>query len=154
MKQQGLHILRTSSANGDFVSLVKKLNAYLAAIDGKEHRFYDQYNGIALLHYVVLAYDHTIPIGCGAFKKEGGGVVEIKRMFTEEAYRNEGAATLVLKELERWAKELGYKKCILETGRKMIGAIRFYNKQGYIEIPNYGQYIDVANSICFEKIIA
>ena len=67
--------------------------------------------------------------------------------------RGQGIASLVLKELEKWAKELGYKKCILETGLKQPEAIRLYEKNGYKSIPNYGQYSGVENSVCYEKVI-
>jgi len=47
--------------------------------------------------------------------------------------------------------ELGYEKCILETGKKQPEAIALYKKNGYKLIPNYGQYAEVENSVCFEK---
>ena len=58
---------------------------------------------------------------------------------------------MILHELETWAKELGYEKCYLETGIKMPEAIKLYEKSGYSLIPNYGQYIGVETSRCFEK---
>jgi putative acetyltransferase len=57
----------------------------------------------------------------------------------------------VLKALEDWAKELGYHKCILETGKRQPDAIALYQKNGYSIMPNYGQYQGVTNSVCFEK---
>ncbi|RZL48076.1 MAG: GNAT family N-acetyltransferase, partial [Pedobacter sp.] len=62
-----------------------------------------------------------------------------------------GVATTVLSALEQWAGELGYKKCVLETGIRQADAISLYQKCGYQSIPNYGQYIGVDNSVCFEK---
>jgi putative acetyltransferase len=59
----------------------------------------------------------------------------------------------VLSELESWAAELGYPKCVLETGKRQPEAIALYEKQGYQRIPNYGQYIGVENSVCFEKVL-
>jgi ribosomal protein S18 acetylase RimI-like enzyme len=79
--------------------------------------------------------------------------MEIKRMYVPPQFRGNGYASLVLEELETWAKELGYKKCILETGLKQPEAIRLYEKNNFQKIPNYGQYADVENSVCFEKII-
>ena len=72
-------------------------------------------------------------------------------MYTKQKNRGKGIATFVLKELENWAKELGYEKCILETGIKQPEAIRLYEKNGYELIPNYGQYAEVEDSRCFEK---
>ena len=59
----------------------------------------------------------------------------------------------ILNELETWAKELGYEKTVLETVKRQTEAVALYNKSGYKVIPNYGQYIGVDNSICFEKIL-
>jgi GNAT superfamily N-acetyltransferase len=56
-------------------------------------------------------------------------------------------------ELENWAKELGYKKCILESGIRYIEAVKFYQKKGFQRIENYEQYKGKENSICFEKTL-
>ena len=74
-------------------------------------------------------------------------------MFVPVAFRGSGIATKVLMELEKWAAEMSYKKCILETGKKQPEAIGLYRKNGYMLISNYGQYAGVENSLCFEKII-
>lgn len=44
-----------------------------------------------------------------------------------------------------------YEKCILETGKKQPEAIGLHQKNGYKIIPNYGQYAEIENSLCFEK---
>jgi len=72
-------------------------------------------------------------------------------MYTLPEFRGKGIATKVLIELEKWTKELGYEKCILETGKKQPEAIALYKKNGYELIPNFGQYAGVDNSICFKK---
>jgi hypothetical protein len=56
--------------------------------------------------------------------------------------------------LEAWAKELQYKKIVLETGKRQVDAVQLYLKNGYQIIPNYGQYVGVENSVCFEKVLA
>jgi hypothetical protein len=53
--------------------------------------------------------------------------------------------------LEIWSGELSYSRCVLETGKKQPEAIALYQKSAYRKIPNYGQYADVENSVCFEK---
>ncbi len=144
-------IIRTDSGHQDFVSLVKQLDAYLAEIDGKEHAYYAQYNKIDALKHVVLTLENDTPVGCGAMKHYDAETMEIKRMFTVPGDRGKGVATRVLQELETWAVELSYKRCILETGKRQEEAVRLYMKHGYHVIPNYGQYTGIGNSICFEK---
>ncbi|WP_136479822.1 GNAT family N-acetyltransferase [Cognatitamlana onchidii] len=145
--------LRTNSQNQDFVNLVSQLNAYLKTVDGEEHEFYNQYNNIDILKHVVVVYYQNKAVGCGAFKPFNDETVEIKRMYTDPEYRKLGVAASVLVHLETWAKEEGFKACVLETGKRQTEAVSFYKKMNYQCIPNYGQYIGISNSICFKKIL-
>jgi putative acetyltransferase len=148
-----IRIIRTTSENADFQELVQALDKDLAIRDGEEHAFFAQFNKIQMIKHVVLLYKQDTAIACGAIKEYDPNTMEIKRMYVPPQFRGNGYASLVLKELELWAKELGYKKCILETGLKQPEAIRLYEKNAFIKIPNYGQYAGVENSVCFEKII-
>lgn len=146
-------IKRTNSEEPDFSTLVKELDVYLKTVDGDDHEFYHQYNNIDVLNNVVVAYVDEIPVACGSIKKYNATTVEIKRMYVKPNSRGKGLAKRVLKELEIWAKELGYQKIILETGKKQVEAVAFYKKCAYHSIPNYGQYKDIENSLCFEKLV-
>lgn len=148
-----INIVRTGSDNPDFISLVELLDIELAERDGADHPFYAQYNKIDKIKLVVIGYSENKPVSCGAIKEYEPGIMEVKRMFTLPDYRGKGIAAIILNELENWAKELAYKKCILETGIKQPEAIRLYEKNGYKLIPNYGQYAGAENSVCFEKEI-
>lgn len=144
-------IVRTNSENRDFIQMVARLDKLLADMDGRDHDFYNQYNKIDKIKHVVVAYYNELPVACGAIKQFDSGTMEVKRMFTDDSHRGKGIATQVLTELEKWAVELGYTKCILETGKRLPEAVRLYQKNGYLPIPNYGQYVEMENSICFEK---
>ena len=146
-----IKIIRTDSVHPDFIELVKSLDADLAERDGTEHSFYDQFNKIATIKNVVVAYENNQPTGCGAIKEYNPDVMEIKRMYTSPDARGKGIATKILVELEKWAIELGYNKCVLETGKRQPEAIALYLKNGYQLIPNYGQYANMENSVCFKK---
>ena len=146
-------IKRTNSEDADFQQLVIELDKDLAIRDGEEHSFFAQFNGIAAIKYVAVAYENGIAVGCGAIKEYEQKVMELKRMYVPLAKRGRGIATLILKELETWAKELGYEKCILETGKKQPEAISLYQKNNFVTIENYGQYAGVKSSVCFEKEI-
>jgi putative acetyltransferase len=142
---------RTNSADFDFKLLVKELDAELRVLDGKDHAFYSQYNKIDAIKYAIVAYDDNTPVGCGAIKEYTADTMEIKRMYVPPHKRGQGVASIILKELENWAQELNYKKCVLETGKQQPDAIRLYTKNNYTPIPNYGQYEGVENSVCFGK---
>lgn len=100
-----------------------------------------------------MAYHDDKSVGCGAIKEHVPGTMEVKRMYVIPEGRGKGIATGILSELENWAIELEYSKCILETGKRQPEAIGLYRKNGYRPIPNYGQYVNVDNSVCFEKML-
>lgn len=148
-----LRLIRTTSESPDFRTLVALLDQDLAIRDGAEHSFYAQFNKIDKINHVVVAYQGEEPVGCGAFKEFTPEAVEIKRMYVLPAHRGQGVAGTVLAELERWAQELEYAACVLETGKKQPEAIRLYEKSGYALTPNYGQYVGIENSVCMRKSV-
>ena len=148
-----MNIVRTNSDDENFALLIKQLDAYLAIKDGDEHAFYDQFNKVDTIKNVIVVYDNNRAVACGAIKQYNNEVIEIKRMYTLPESRGKGIATKILAELEKWAAELNFKTCILETGKKQTEAIELYKKCGYKIIKNYGQYAGVANSICFSKTV-
>lgn len=146
-----ISLIRTDSKNKDFIELVKQLDAFLAITDGDDHDFYNQYNGLDNIKYVIVGYIDSIPVACGAIKQFNAKTMEIKRMFTSEKSRGKGMASKVLVELEKWALELSFERCILETGIRQVEAVQLYKKNNYNLIQNYGQYSGVEESLCFEK---
>ena len=146
-------MIRTDSTNTDFQKLVSLLDYDLKIRDGDDNAFYSQFNKIDQIKNAIVAYKNKTAVACGAFKQFSDRTVEIKRMFVLGQYRSQGIAQQVLQELEKWASELGYHKCVLETGKRQPEAIRLYEKAGYKRIPNYGQYKNITNSVCMEKQI-
>lgn len=146
-----LTLIRTNSENKNFQNLVLELDKDLAKKNGDTNDFFAQYNKTDLIKNVVVALNDYLPVGCGAMKEFDNSTMEIKRMYVTIEMRGKGVAVAVLNDLESWAKELGFKKCVLETGDKMLEAIGLYKKSGYKIIKNYGQYENIESSICFEK---
>jgi len=148
-----IDIIRTNSQNQDFIELVKLLDVDLANRDGEDHAFYDQFNKIDTIKHCLVAYGNKKPIACGGIKQFDFNTMEIKRMYVLPEHRGKKIAQNILSELENWAKELGIEKCVLETGKKQPEAISLYKKCDYKLTPNYGQYSNIENSVCFEKFL-
>lgn len=150
-------IQRCDAKHPDFIELVRLLDADLAIKDGDDHAFYDQFNKLDKIKQVVVYYESDRALACGAIKAFDDSTlskaIEVKRMFTREKARGKGIASRILLELEQWASELGYEKCMLETGKQQPDAIGLYLKNGYKIIDNYGQYAGIENSVCFEKVL-
>src|SRR5687767_15569854 len=117
-----IKLIRTDSDNKDFIYFVKLLDAELAALDGEDHVFYAKLNKTDKIKHVIIAFENNKPISCGAIREYSPTVTEVKRMYTLPESRSKGIATKVLIELEKWASELAYQKCILETGKRQPDA--------------------------------
>ena len=74
-------------------------------------------------------------------------------MFVEKEYRGKGLSKRVLKELEKWAEELGFRNAILETSVHFETARSLYMNAGYTIIENYDQYKGLDESICMKKVL-
>lgn len=146
-----LRVVRANAEHKNYKSLVNLLDREIRKRDGTDFEFYSQFNSSVSISEVVLVYVHKLTLGCGTIKKFDGQTAEVKRMFTLPEARGKGVATLILDELKAWAKELGYEKLILETGKKYPEAISLYLKYGFKQTENYGPYAGVDESVCFEK---
>lgn len=146
-----LSVKRTNSEDTDFRHLVSELDAFLKHLDGDDHAFYAQFNKIDVLKHAVVVYLNGEAVGCGAVKEFSPEALEVKRMYVPPQHRKKGVASAVLTELEKWAVEMNYPKCVLETGKRQPDAIALYLKNGYRIIPNFAPYDVDENSVCFEK---
>ena len=145
--------IKTNGENQDFVQLCKKLDDNLNDIVGgkKQRQQYIQYNKLDSIHDVIVIYHNSIPIGCGAYKLYDDETCELKRIYLEPMMRGSGLAKELMRRLEADARIEGYRYAILETGEPLVEAIGLYKKMGYKIIPNYGQYVNLLDSICMSK---
>lgn len=148
-----ISLRRTNASDADFKALVTLLDEELRILDGDEHVFYAQLNKTGDIDSVV-AYADNKPVGCGAIRAFSDEAMEIKRMYTLKEYRGKGIASAIVSELEKWAKEMGYNNCVLETGKRQPWAISLYEKLGYNRTDNFGKYMGVENSVCFRKSLS
>jgi putative acetyltransferase len=144
-------VKRTVGTDPDFQQLVAKLDLVLAEVNGEADACYRPHNTSVTLTEAVIALSEGAPVGIGAFRELEPGTVEIKRMFVCDSMRGKGIGYVVLKELESWAKELGFHTAKLETHVNLKPAILLYQKAGYAVIPNYSQYCGIETSVCMSK---
>jgi GNAT superfamily N-acetyltransferase len=146
-------ILRATSDHPDFLTLRRRLDEFLAILNGAQDVFYAPLNRTDALPTAVVAYASGGPVGIGAFRPTDGETVEIKRMYVDPAARGAGVGKAILEDLERWAREEGYTRAVLETSKRLEPAVRLYGRSGYAVIPNYGPYMDVEDSVCMAKTL-
>ena len=100
----------------------------------------------------LVAYDDDgTPVGCGGLRELDPAEGEIKRMFVTPASRGTGVSTTILTALEQSARARGWQRLVLETGSEQPDAMRFYEREGFERIPNFGHYVDSAISRCYGK---
>ena len=87
--------------------------------------------------YMLLARLDGKPLGCGAVKRLGRGVAEIKRMWVAPASRGLGIAQRLLEALEARARQLGCSRVRLDTNHSLTEARALYARNGYREIADY-----------------
>jgi len=93
-------------------------------------------------------------VGCGGLRTLDPSHGEIKRMYVIPERRGTGVSRAILSALEGEARGRGWTRLVLETGDQQPDAMRFYEREGYTRIPNFGYYADSALSICYEKKLA
>ncbi len=99
-----------------------------------------------------VAYDdNDEAVGCGGLRQLTDTEAEVKRMFVRPESRGTGVSTAILARLEDFGREQQWLRLVLETGDQQPDAIRFYTREGYERIPNFGYYIDSPYSLCFAK---
>lgn len=143
----------TDGQNADFQALCSMLDDFLNdAVGGEKQRAqYNQYNALADIHDVLVAYDGQRAVGCAAFKRYNTDTAELKRVFIRAAYRGRGISKQLLRMLESRAAEKGFSSLILETGRMLAAAAGLYQSIGYRVIDNYGPYANLPDSVCMKK---
>ncbi len=93
------------------------------------------------------------PVGCGAVYPLDRRIAEIKRMFVKATARRSGVGKALLTALETCARQRGFSAIRLETGPQQPEALAFYESQGYVSIPLYGEYVGDPHSLCYEKLL-
>ena len=100
-----------------------------------------------------VAFEGDEPVGCGGLRQLDDEHGEVKRMYVRPESRGTGVSTAILHRLEDDALARGWTRLVLETGDRQPDAIRFYTREGYTRIPNFGYYADSDDSVCFERVL-
>ncbi|MEQ1942716.1 GNAT family N-acetyltransferase [Mesorhizobium sp. VNQ89] len=94
-------------------------------------------------------------VGMGSLKDHGGGLGEVKRMFTLPEVRGQRVGSLLLARIEQLAREKGVSRLVLETGEApgFEAAYRVYERGGFTTCGAVLDYPDSGWSRFYEKKI-
>lgn len=131
-------IKEVSFEHEDFKKLCKGLDDFQNAIFPERVSLnMSALDGLQKLEKVLLMYDGDEVIASGALKPVNQDTAELARMYTSEAYRGQGLAKQIIKEIIAYAKKAGYKKIILDTWKDSTSARSLYSSLGFKERPPF-----------------
>lgn len=91
----------------------------------------------------ILVTDDVLPVATCRLYPVNSENMMLGRIVVLPDYRNRGLGKLVIKEAEKWAKELGYIRAVLESRDNKVD---FYKKLGYV--PHYDKMIQGETFTC------
>lgn len=100
---------------------------------------------------VLAAYLEGEPVACGAIIAFDAQTAEVKRMFTRPEYRRQGIAAAILATLEGTARQLGYRRLVLETGVPQTAAQAFYERRGFSRLECWPPHDMDPTSLCYGR---
>ena len=100
--------------------------------DDETPRMFESYQGTNDIYYVIDA--KGVVLGGGGvkpLKDFEDEVCEIQKMYFSPKVRGKGFGKLMFEKCLQAAKELGYKKCYLESASQLKAAIHIYENYGF-----------------------
>ncbi len=139
----------------DVRAMVAALNATLIPLTPREFQF--QLTAEQMAEPTVTVFvardGNGRPLGMASLKDHGGGLGEVKRMFTLPEVRGKRLGSLLLHRIEALARERGITRLVLETGEApgFEPAWRVYERGGFTQCSAVLDYPNSGYSRFYEK---
>lgn len=128
----------------DFAAAATLITEYVAAlgIDLRFQNFDDEIRNLRKVYgpptgCLLLANDGTRYAGCVALRRFDDTAGEMKRLYVRQAHRKSGVGRILVETMIRKARELGYKRIVLDTLPDMSAALSLYRSLGFQETEPY-----------------
>lgn len=141
-----------SPLQDDVRTLIAELNSHLLTLTPPEfcsHMSVEDMAGDDTT--VFIARDDGQAVACGALRRHGEGIGEVKRMYTIPARQGEGIGGRILESIEALARDEGLTRLVLETGHTHHAAYRLYERGGFTRCGPVLDYPDTGWSVFYEK---
>jgi putative acetyltransferase len=136
-------------------ALIAALDETLLALTPPEHSYHLTVEEMADPNTTVfVARENGVAIACGALRRHGDGIAEVKRMYTVPAAQGRGIGGRILNCIEALAREEGVVRLVLETGDRHPAAWRVYERGGFRRCGAVLDYPDSEWSVFYEKALA
>jgi putative acetyltransferase len=141
-----------SPLQDDVRGLIAELNATLLALTPPEFCFHMSVEQMADADTTVfIARENGRAVACGALRRHGNGVGEVKRMYTLPEMQGRGVGGKIVAEIEALARREGLRTLVLETGDRHPAAWKVYERAGFSRCGPVLDYPDSTWSVFYEK---
>jgi putative acetyltransferase len=141
-----------SPLQDDVRALIAALNEHLLALTPPEFCSHMTVEQMADTDTTVfIARDDGSAVACGALRRHGATVGEVKRMYTLPSHRGQGIGGRILTMIEALARTEGLTRLVLETGHRHDAAWRVYERSGFARCGPVLDYPPSEYSIFYEK---
>ena len=86
---------------------------------------------------LLIAYHHEKPVACIALRRLDASSGEIKRLYVRPETRGRRTGRRLVEQVIAAAREIGYRRLVLDTLPQMTEAQALYRSFGFREIPGY-----------------
>ncbi|WP_415973066.1 GNAT family N-acetyltransferase [Rhodococcus sp. 077-4] len=100
---------------------------------------------------LLVALSDGVPVAGGAYRQYDADTAELKRIWTSKSQRGRGFGRRVVAELERSARDRGYRRIYLTTGWNQPEAVALYLAAGYTPLYDRTLPSKTVGSHPFEK---
>ncbi len=148
------NIINTTAEYEAAINLFKEYAAWLG-IDLSFQHFEEELQGLKEMYSaadggIILCKKENEFIGCVAIRRINHNTAELKRMYVQPAYQQQGVGKKLLEQALTLAQNCNYSFINLDTLNHMLPAINLYKKYGFYEIPAY-YHNPVASAVYFQK---
>lgn len=141
-----------SPLQDDVRRLIAALNAHLLTLTPPEFCSHMTVEEMADNETTVfVARDGDDAVACGALRRHGHGVAEVKRMYTIPERQGEGIGRQILERIVSLAREEGLTRLVLETGHVHHAAYHVYERAGFTRCGPVLDYPDTGWSVFYTK---
>jgi putative acetyltransferase len=151
----GVEIAVESPLQDEARTLIAELNATLLELTPPEFCFHMTAEQMAdPATTVFIARDGGVAVACGALRRHGDGMGEVKRMYTRPSHRGRRIGSEIVERIEALARQEGLSRLVLETGDRHPAAWAVYERAGFKRCGPVLDYPDSAWSVFYEKSLA